>query len=67
MSAEENKKYIVVALSVGGLNNKIFKSGDVVTAEAFPQDHAEELVKQGFLKPEKQEPKKVEKIEEKKK
>lgn len=45
------KQYIVIALSVGGLNNKIFNSGDTVNDKQFVQGHAEKLVEQGFLKP----------------
>lgn len=44
------KKYEVISLSVGGLNNKIFRSGDKVTAANFPQGNAEKLVAQGFIK-----------------
>ena len=45
------KEYIVIALSVGGLNNKIFNSGDIVNENQFVQGHAEKLVAQGFLEP----------------
>ena len=45
------KEYIVIALSVGGLNNKIFNSGDIVNDKQFVQGHAEKLVEQGFLTP----------------
>lgn len=45
------KEYKVIALSVGGLNNKIFNSGDTVNDKQFVQGHAEKLVEQGFLKP----------------
>lgn len=45
------KEYKVIALSVGGLNNKIFNSGDIVNDKQFVQGHAEKLVEQGFLKP----------------
>jgi hypothetical protein len=44
------KKYIVVALSVGGLSNKIFNSGDAVDEDNFEPGHADALVEQGFLK-----------------
>jgi len=44
------KKYQVIALSLGGLGNKIFKSGNIVTEKNFIEGRAEELVKQGFLK-----------------
>lgn len=43
-------EFKVIALSLGGLRNKIFKSGDVVTQEQLPVDVAE-LVTKGFLKP----------------
>jgi len=45
------KEYKVIALSVGGLNNKIFNSGDTVNDKQFVQGHAEKLVEQGFLTP----------------
>lgn len=44
------KYYIVICLSVGGLGNKIFKSGDSVTDANFPPGNAEKLVAEGFLK-----------------
>ncbi len=44
-------QYKVIALSVGGLNNKIFNSGDTVNENQFVQGHAEKLVAQGFLEP----------------
>ena len=44
-------KYKVIALSVGGVSNKIFKSGDEVSDTDFPEGAAKELVKKGFLKP----------------
>jgi len=43
------KKYKVVALSVGALNNKIFNSGDIVFENNFREGRADELVKLGFL------------------
>jgi hypothetical protein len=46
-----NRKYEVIALSVGGQNNKIFNCGDKVTDANFGKDRADELVKGGFLKP----------------
>lgn len=46
-----NKEYIVVALSVGGRNNKIFKNGEKVKASNFHDGIAEQLVEGGFLKP----------------
>ena len=42
-------KYRVIALSVGGLGNKIFASQDIVSAENFPEGHADLLVAKGFL------------------
>lgn len=44
-------EYKVIALSVGGLGNKIFKAGDVVTERNFPEGNAAELVEKGFLSP----------------
>lgn len=41
--------YTVIALSLGGLRNKVYSSGDVVTQEQLPVD-ASELVAKGFLK-----------------
>ena len=46
------KKYKVIALSVGADSNKVFKSGDVVNADAWADPKtAEALVEQGFLEP----------------
>ncbi|MBC7486101.1 MAG: hypothetical protein H7282_05065 [Cytophagaceae bacterium] len=42
--------YKVIALSVGGLGNKIFDYNDFVTSENFHEGRALELVKSGFLK-----------------
>lgn len=44
------KKYIVIALSVEGRNNKIYYSGDEVQANFFADGSAEELCRDGFLK-----------------
>ena len=41
--------YTVIALSLGGLRNKVYSSGDVVTQEQLPVD-ASELVAKGFLR-----------------
>lgn len=41
--------YTVIALSLGGLRNKVYSSGDVVTQEQLPVA-ASELVAKGFLK-----------------
>ena len=40
-------KYKVIALSVGGKGNNIFKSGDIVDSSNF--DDADALVTAGFL------------------
>ncbi len=45
------QKFIVKALSVGGLKNQIFNSGDIVCEDNFPKDNIVELVEKGFLKP----------------
>mgnify|MGYP003634384535 CR=1 FL=1 len=43
-------KYKVIALSVGGVNNKIYKSKDIVDSVNFGgEKRALELVKKGFL------------------
>jgi hypothetical protein len=44
-------RYKVIALSVGGLRNKIFSSGDIVTDDMFPEGNAGKLVEQNFLAP----------------
>lgn len=45
--------YQVMALSVGGKDNKIFSAGEIVTENDFPAppqvDSAEALVEKGFL------------------
>lgn len=43
------RRFKVKALSVGGHNNKIFKSGQEVTSKNFPSDNLDRLVKEGFL------------------
>ena|ERR1700761_610002 len=43
------KKYKVIALSVGGLNKKIFNSGDIVSEDNFYEGRADKLVAAGFL------------------
>lgn len=45
------KKYKVIALTVGGRGNKIFKSKDIVTEDQFLPGHIGELVKNGFILP----------------
>lgn len=42
-------KYKVIALSVGGLGNKIYSAGDIVTEANFPAGNAANLVKGGYL------------------
>lgn len=42
-------QYKVIALSVGGLKNKIFNSGDLVTEKDFAEGEAEKLVKSKHL------------------
>lgn len=44
-------QYKVIALSVGGLRNKIYSNGDIVSDECFPEGNGPKLVEQGFLKP----------------
>lgn len=44
-------EYKVISLSVGGLGNKVFKSGDIVNEANFESGLAPKLVEQGFLKP----------------
>jgi len=45
------KKYKVISLSVGGMNNKIYKSQDIVREDSFYPGHAEKLVEQMHLEP----------------
>ena len=45
------QKFKVKALSVGGLKNQIFNSGDIVCEDNFPKDNIAELVEKGFLVP----------------
>lgn len=49
-------QFQVIALSLGGMRNRIFSSGDVVTQDQLPVD-VSELVAKGFLKPLDVEPK----------
>ena len=44
------KRYKVIALSVGGRNNKVYHLNDEVTDSNFPEGNAKELERQGFLK-----------------
>ena len=44
------ERFKVIALSLGGLRNRIYSSGDVVTHEQLPVP-ASELVAKGFLQP----------------
>lgn len=43
------RSFKVIALSVGGLGNRIFNSGDEVFENNFPEGHADELMRGGFL------------------
>lgn len=43
-------KYLVIALTVSGLNKKIHRNGDQVTDSDFPPGRAKELVAKEFLK-----------------
>lgn len=45
------KQYKVKALTVSGLKNRIYRSGDTVTEENFPPGNADDLVKKGYLTP----------------
>lgn len=45
------KKYKVIPLAVSGHSNKVFKSGDIVTASDFVEGNVSDLIKQGFLLP----------------
>lgn len=45
------KEYTVIALSVGGLNNKVYSAGDTVKETNFKPGRADELVRLGFLNP----------------
>ena len=47
---KSEKNYTVIAYSVGGSNNKVYKSGDKVKESNFPPGNAEDFAKQGFLK-----------------
>ncbi len=42
-------KYKVKTLYLGGLGNKIFRSGDTVTEKNFPKGNAEKLAKSGAI------------------
>lgn len=44
------EKYKVISLAISGRNNKIYRSGDLVTAKMFPEGRLQELEKQGHLK-----------------
>jgi len=43
--------YLVKALSLGGLGNKIFKSGDIVSDVNFPPGNIGNLIEGNFLEP----------------
>lgn len=55
------KTYKVIALSLGGIGNKIFSSGDLVSESNFIEGRASELEAQGFLVEEKESEVKTEK------
>lgn len=40
----------VIALNLGGLGNKVFKSGDPVTEHNFPIDNFDKLISAGFIR-----------------
>lgn len=44
-------KYVVNSLTLGGKLNRIYKKGDIVTANDFYYNHPEQLVEKGFLLP----------------
>ena len=44
------KKYVVLALALGGLGNKVFNAGDIVSEDNFPAGNAQKLVEGGFIK-----------------
>lgn len=41
--------YRVKALSLSGLNKRMFDSGDIVTEENFPEGNVPRLIAEGFL------------------
>lgn len=41
--------YRVIALSVGGIGNKVFRYGDRVSEANFPKERFQEILKGGFL------------------
>ena len=43
-------EYKVIALSVGGRKNKIFKAGDKVADTDFPEGALDGLIKGGYIK-----------------
>ncbi len=51
--------YKVISASLGGLSNKVFKAGDLVTEKNFSKGNAIKLVEQGFLEEIKEEAKKA--------
>jgi hypothetical protein len=46
---KDMRKFKVIALSVGGLGNKIFNAGETVLENNFEEGHADILVRKGFL------------------
>lgn len=55
-----SKRYKVITIAVSGKGNKVYRSGDIVTANLLNYP-AEEMVKGGYLKPLDGEEKEVEK------
>jgi hypothetical protein len=43
------KEAKVVVISVSGLNNRIFNSGDVVNEQQFPRGNFDKLIQEGYL------------------
>lgn len=43
------RSFKVIALAVGGKNNKIYRSGDTVYPKNFPDGNVDRLVNEGFL------------------
>ena len=43
------RKFKVIALSVGGNNNKIYKAGEIINEKCLVNKSADKLIQQGFL------------------
>jgi hypothetical protein len=50
------RQYLVTTECISGLGDRTFRKGDLVKDENFPLGHADELVKQKFLRPINDEP-----------